>query len=511
MKQAIALLCALSMLGQLAAPAAAQFQQESGGPVEEGGGSSAPAGPAAETPAVSAPAAPAPAMPEEPAEEPAPVPRAAPRPPIETKVTLRVTEAPLASFLNAISAQAKVSFVLGEGVDKTKITAYLQNVTVREALDVLLETKGLTYSRIGKTNTFVVSLRTGKGPPVASRIYQLNYIPLIDPAGGGGGGGGNAPSSGGQQESGIVGVIKSALSANGKIAIDPRTNSLIITDVSDSFPKVEQLIAELDKKSPQVMFEAQIVEIDTDRSQQLGIEWGGSGGELATYTGPARTTDWPLRPGLFSGNKVGFFFPPSVNTQGLAPADQYTANDITPGVLNLAQLTAVLKAMVTRSEARFLGKPKVLTLNNQSASIEITRDQAIGQQTVAASVGTTGSSTSTGAERKTTGLILKVTPQVNKEGYITVLVEPNFSDVVGSSISPGVFDPVVRKAQTLVRVKNGQTLVLGGLLQSKETKIVRKVPFLGYIPIIGWLFTSQTTQRSNTDLVIFITPTVLND
>src|SRR6185295_1855683 len=109
---------------------------------------------------------------------------------------------------------------------------------------------------------------------------------------------------------GILGVIQSALSAAGKIAVDPRTNSLIITDVSDTFPKVEQLLAELDKKAPQVMFEAQIVEIDTTRAQQLGIEWGGTNGELASFTGPSRTTDWPLRPGLFSGNKLGFFFPP---------------------------------------------------------------------------------------------------------------------------------------------------------------------------------------------------------
>jgi len=74
-----------------------------------------------------------------------------------------------------------------------------------------------------------------------------------------------------------------------------------------------------------------------------------------------------------------------------------------------------------------------------------------------------------------------------------------------------VFDPISRAASTLVRVKNGQTLVLGGLLESRETKVVRKVPFLGYIPLIGWLFTSNSTTRNNTDLVIFITPTIVND
>ena len=117
-------------------------------------------------------------------------------------------------------------------------------------------------------------------------------------------------------------------------------------------------------------------------------------------------------------------------------------------------------------------------------------------------------------ERFPIGLILKVTPQINKEGYITMLVQPSFTDVQEASISSTgsrVFDPITRAASTLVRVKNGQTLVLGGLLQSTENKIVRKVPFLGYIPLIGWLFTSSSTRRKNSDLVIFITPTIVND
>ena len=111
-------------------------------------------------------------------------------------------------------------------------------------------------------------------------------------------------------------------------------------------------------------------------------------------------------------------------------------------------------------------------------------------------------------------MILKVTPQVNKEGYITMLLQPSFTDVQQAAISTPsnpIFNPVMRQASTMVRVKNGQTLVLGGLLRSVENKVVRKVPFLGYIPLIGWLFTSELNSRQNTDLVIFITPTIVSD
>ena len=112
------------------------------------------------------------------------------------------------------------------------------------------------------------------------------------------------------------------------------------------------------------------------------------------------------------------------------------------------------------------------------------------------------------AERKRVGLTLQVTPQVNREGYVTLYVQPSYSDVVSSGFENSK-DTTTRAASTLVRVKNGQTVVIGGLLTSRETDQTRKVPLLGDIPIGGWLFTSRSKSKSTTDLVIFITPTIL--
>jgi ribosomal protein L25 (general stress protein Ctc) len=165
----------------------------------------------------------------------------------------------------------------------------------------------------------------------------------------------------------------------------------------------------------------------------------------------------------------------------------------------------------------FLGKPKVMTLNNKPAIIQVAATTAVALQQTQSAAGAGGAGTATSAvtvERVVTGLVLRVTPQVNKDGYVTMLVQPTFTDTAESSLSSQrqrVFDPITRGASTLVRVKNGQTLVLGGLLQSNETKAVRKVPFLGYIPLLGWLFTSTSTRRINSDLVIFITPTIVSD
>jgi type II secretory pathway component GspD/PulD (secretin) len=462
---------------------------------------------------------------------------------LETRVTVRVKGAPLATFLDTISAQAKVNFIITEGLEQKRVTAFLQNVTVREALQVLLEIKGLTYQQIGTSNTYVVTQRSKQAENLVTRIYSLSFISLIPLAGdelvgdaGGGfakpspaasaeGGGGQKPCASKNQKISVTRVICTVLSKAGDIEVEPRMNSLIVTDIPEVFPQVEQIIAELDKKAPQVMIEAQIVEIDSDRTRNLGFEWGGANGELGTFTGGQRDTSFPLNLPQNLGNT--HLFDPlapggiisSLGSSGAGAASTQGTSNVSgsylkTSVLDLSQLQITLRALVERTEGRFLGKPKIMTLNNKTATIEIASSEAVAIQTNQSSAGGSTGLQSTSAERFTTGVILKVTPQINKEGYITMLLQPSFTDVQAAAISTAsnpIYNPVKREAMTLVRVKNGQTLVLGGLLRSVENKDVRKVPFLGYIPLIGWLFTSEISSRQNTDLVIFITPTIVSD
>ncbi len=460
--------------------------------------------------------------------------------PLDARITVRVKGAPLATFLDTISAQAKVNFIITEGLEQKRITAFLQNVTVREALQVLLEIKGLTYSQIGRSNTYVVNQRSKQAENLITRIFTLSFIPLIPlttdepndptnpatPVATSGAGAKHCLTKG--NNIAIVKVLCTVLSKSGDIELEPRTNAIIVTDIPEVFPQVEQIIAELDRKAPQVMIEAQIVEIDSDRTRNLGFEWGGTHGELASFTGGQRDTSFPLNFPR-NGQNAHFFDP--INLRGgfipSVPGAQLpasaTSSDAKPvftafssvkmSVLDLSQLTITLRALVSRSEARFLGKPKILTLNNKTATMEITANEALAFKTVVNN-SASGSNGGTEPDRYATGVKLKVTPQLNKEGFITMLVEPEYTDaqiaVISSANSP-VYNPITRRARTLVRVKNGQTLVLGGLLRSVENKTVRKVPLLGYIPIIGWLFTSDLSSRHNTDLVIFITPTIVSD
>ena len=466
--------------------------------------------------------------------------------PLDRKVSIRVSNVPISAFLNSITTQAKINFIMSEEFANKKVTASLTRVTVREALDTLLRVQGLAYQRIGKSDSYVVTKRSNDAPDTITKIYTLSYISLqgvgsaqselnsIMPQdvsssssssssgdstglnlGGSSSGSGSDSYSGGAE---ITTIVKSMLSPVGKIAVDPRTNKLIITDVAEVFPQVENILAELDIKPPQILIEAHIVEVSKTSGLSLGCEYGGSDGALVSMTGPKRKVDleyikgqgvkgwnyiFPSKDQLNSGS--------SGSGSGSGSGSSTSSGDEGEdegGLLDFSAFNIVLKSLLTRGEAKYLGKPKVVTLNNKTATITTSTDATVGQTVSQSGSGGGEALTTQSAERKRVGLTLQVTPQVNREGYVTLYVQPSYSDLVSSGFDFSK-DTTTRAASTLVRVKNGQTVVIGGLLTSRETDQTRKVPLLGDIPLLGWLFTSKTKSKSTTDLVIFITPTIL--
>ncbi len=473
--------------------------------------------------------------------------------PLDRKVSIRVSNVPISAFLNSITTQAQINFIMSEEFANKKVTASLTKVTVREALDTLLRVHGLTYQRIGKSDSYVVTKRSNDAPDTITKIYTLSYISLqsigspssemsnimsqdVSSAAGSSFGGSSSDSgtaaggnTGGDAYSGtaeIIGIVKSMLSPVGRIAVDPRTNKLIITDVAEVFSQVENILAELDIKPPQILIEAQIVEVSKTSGLSLGFEYGAGDGTIVSFTGPKRQVTSEFMRGFSldgEGNKQDihgwdWIFPSSNDLNnggsgsgsGGGSSSSSSSNgegESEGGILDFSAFKIVLRSLLTRGEAKYLGKPKVVTLNNKTATITTSTDATVGITQSVSGSGDTGMSTQS-AERKRVGLTLQVTPQVNREGYVTLYVQPSYSDVVSSGFD-NTKDTTTRAASTLVRVKNGQTVVIGGLLTSRETDQTRKVPLLGDIPILGWLFTSRSKSKSTTDLVIFITPTIL--
>ena len=459
--------------------------------------------------------------------------------PLDRRVTIRVNSVPIGTFLNSISAQTKINFIMGEEFSGKKISASLTNVTVREALDTLLRVQDLTYQRVGKSDSYVITRRSEEAPNTITKVYTLNYVSLqpntslssdlgsVMPAdvtsssfgsssggtsfnlfdnsssGDGGGISGLSLGKGGGQTmqgnggSAILAVIQSVLTKQGKIAVDSRTNKLIITDVPEVFPQIESILEELDVKAPQILIEAQVIEVSKASGFDVGFNWNVEG----TFTGGSTEMPWDyFGAGKDSTNSFLKYF------GGTSATPSATLPN-----LDWANFTVIFKALMTNQEARSLGKPKVITMNNNQAMVTSSRDAAIGKVTRDNGQGSSSYSSTSGSERKRVGLTLTVTPQVNKEGYVTLTVLPSYSDLVASETGSDTYDTVTRAVTTQVRVKSGQTVVLGGLLQSSEKESVTKVPLLGQIPIVGWLFTSKNKTKTTTDLVIFITPTVLSE
>ena len=458
---------------------------------------------------------------------------------LSKRVSVNVNNMPIGTFLTSIARQSKINFIMDDNkYSDKKVTASLKDVTAKEALDTILRVQGLTYQRIGRSDNYVITKRSDELPDLVTKVYTLNYVSLqpqsnlaqdiknIMPAdststalgsyGGstttnifdsgssssgpgftlGSGGGSSSGGSGTNDGSAILDVIKSVLSPQGRIAVDARTNKLIVSDVPEVFPQIEAILAELDVKAPQILIEAQIVEVSKSSGFDVGFNWNVQGSFNAGKT----DVPWTWFKKDSSGNILKWFGAKGTGTGG----DGWN--------LDFSTLSVVFKALMSNGEARSLGKPKVITMNNSPAVITSAREAAVSN--VTKSTNTSSDTSYSGVERKTVGLKLTVTPQVNKEGYVTLSVAPSYSDLVPSetiSKDQESYDTVTRAVSTLVRVKSGQTVVLGGLLQSSEKETITKVPVLGQIPVLGWLFSSKTKSKSTTDLVIFLTPTVLSE
>ena len=427
------------------------------------------------------------------------------------RLSMTFEEADLRSVLKSFSQQSGINVIAATEISKQPVTVFLEDVTVLDAFDQILKAGHLTYERPAGSDIYVVK-PLEEAPQAAAatltRVYRLKYARvsqsvLAKAAAIFGNrtpfeaGLGAAAASGGasDKEVGIDAVIKNLLTPAGQVVVDGRTNRLMITDVPENFPRLETALAALDVRTPQVMVDAEIIETTLNKLKDLGVEWGtGSEGTLFQLTPALRKTRFP--------------FSQWFGDQGRGSVADPT---LTLGTIDSSQAVMVLQALETDTDAKILARPKVLTLDNESAVIRLTTDETIGFET------TTGQQTATTTsepERTTTGIVLVVTPQVNEDGYVTMIVEPSVSKTVASKITPPsgqatTRDPKTRSSRTLVRVRSGDTLVVGGLIDRDEQESLRRVPVLSGIPFLGEAFKNTEITNNASELIVFVTPQIL--
>jgi len=421
------------------------------------------------------------------------------------KISMDFKDVSLMDVLKILSKQSGMNFISAGDVSSKKITLFLDNIPIEEALDKILDANGLTYEMAPNSEVFIVKSKSQN--PTITKVFPLKYATVSNSSLKG------TTSGAGAAAGGITGAVKAILSKDGKLQEDPRTNCFIITDLPERFPLIEETISKLDVKVAQILIEVEILDVSKGAEDKIGISYG-NGGPFVKVTGGTRTSYFPFNEQLVHTKEPSG----SASSTSITTSASGTTTDgilWTPGTYDFTGMQASLDFLKTQNDTRSLARPRILTLNNQLAHIEILTDQATNFSQV-----TTNSTTNTGTitqtiERHNTGVTLDVTPQANIEtGEITMLVTPSVIEAKTSSIATPtqpVEDVETRKSNSLLNVKDGETVIIGGLLRTQEQNTGSKLPFFGDLPLVGAAFRHKDKTSSERDLIIFITPHILDD
>lgn len=418
------------------------------------------------------------------------------------RISMDFKDANIHNILRLISDVAKINIITSDDVKGT-VTVTLRNVPWDQALEIILKTKGLGMKRVGNIIRVAplevfqkeaeVEMAKKKAldalEPLKVRLIPVNYGYAKD----------------------IVAQVKDVLSDRGTINIDERTNVIIIKDKVENIIKAEGLIRSLDTQTPQVLIEARIVEANTSFVRDIGIQWGGNMVFAPQYGNPTGLT-FPNVVGISGGaddartmnqlsgvqNPAGF----AVNMPSPVGAGAGGAIGFILGnASGSANLNLRLSALENTGHVKILSAPRVTTLDNKEAkiasgvSIPISQVSAAGVMTVFVDA----------------KLELAVTPHVTQDGSIMLKIvttknEPDFSRT-GAQGDPTILK---KEAFTQVLVKDGDTTVIGGIYTRRQAEELAKVPLLSNIPVLGWLFKKKKSSDERTELLIFITPRIVN-
>jgi type II secretory pathway component GspD/PulD (secretin) len=446
---------------------------------------------------------------------------------------IQLQDVALTSAIEILARQAGINYLLdpkigfgqpdatGQVKPDPSLSIHWANITAEHALLALLDNYGLQLMEDRKTG---IARITVKDPtalvPLNTRVVQLKFTSV----------------------SNMTDAVQSVLTdKRSRVLADARTSQLVVVATDPEQASVDTLILQLDKPTREVLIETRLVEITSNPQSNKGIDWSGTlqaqnisfgnGSLSGTYsTAPASTTGSTAATG---GSNHGTTSTITSTTSDLVPnltsvignggLSASTASGFLPdvGFLNADGLNVVLSFLNSSSDAQVMSTPRIVTLDNEMADIEVTRGYPIFNVSAGSANNAGGSSVT----YSNVGTKLKVTPRITASENIWLRVQPevssffgNFSQTVsGGSGSGGgsqvltapVFD--TRTFQTQVVVHNANTLVMGGLVKDNPQSSSTKVPLLGDLPLLGYAFRSESKSLDKDNLLVFITPTIVKD
>ena len=318
--------------------------------------------------------------------------------------------------------------------------------------------------------------------------------------------------------------IQEMLSERGRVKYDERTNTVIVTDIPTTLFQIKEVVQRLDQRTPQLLIESRIVETKLEKDEHLGIRWSDNLALTQTQTSLPSAFPFPLGK---SYGSIGNTFVSEPGAKIAGPSSVLTSNPTTSlgsigiGTLSSSAMSVTLNALKQRSDTKIVSNPTLTVLDNQEAKIHIGIEFPIPNFSVDPS---TGKTTVSGFQTKNTGTVLTVKPHVNPSHEIVVdlkpeIIEPltNVTFNVGGSESVSLPRFSTQTVVTQVRIQDGQTIAIGGLVKNIKLTQLNKVPVLGDLPVIGLLFRNthefggSTNPTLQQDLLIFLTVTLEKD
>jgi len=403
-------------------------------------------------------------------------------------LSMEFRDADLKDVLRALGQENQLNIIVGEKV-RGKVTLSFREVSFEEALKAILKVNNLVSFREGDIIRVIKSPFGDGETDLETRIIPISYADAKE----------------------TKEIIKELLTKKGSVSLDVRTNSLIVRDDPGNIHKIVTVIESLDSETPQVMIEARIVEVNSNFTRELGIQWGGrleaGSNKFFQATGTTLTGGTGLSGSNFLVNLPATVSPGSGGAIGL----------LVGSIGSARQLDLQLSAMEDTGRGRILSNPRVLTLNNKKAIISSGTEILIPTAAIlstGAQTGTSGGTSVTGTGA-TTGvttidakLELTVIPHITPDNQILLYVKTTKKDPDFSQQVQGIPPLLTRTAETHLLVGNRETIAIGGIYTRRESTAEKGVPWLSKIPIIGWLFKKQIKNEIQNELLIFITPTI---
>ena len=444
-------------------------------------------------------------------------------------VTFNFQDVPVRTVLQLIAEESNLNLVASDTV-QGNVTLRLINVPWDQALDIVLQAKGLDKRRSGNVVWVAPQSEIAKYEQdredariaIENRAEMVTeYIPISygnaediaklltdesKTSSGGGGGGGAASGS------------RGFLSPRGSISFDRRTNTLLVIDIPQRIEVIKQLVQTLDKPVDQVVIEARIVIANESFARELGAKFGITGSQNHVLFSNSISNNIANQNSIVNAANANSAVPPPnppvlpTITRGLnfnLPATLPGASSLALSLINAGYaLDIELSALQQEGRGEVISNPRIVTSNQKEAVIR--QGQEVGYLTLTGA-GATGATQVPQVQFKEALLELKVTPTITNDGRVFLNMNVKKDEVAGF-VDTGVGQvPTIakREVNTAVLMDDGQTVVIGGVYEFKDQNDVAKVPFLGDIPVLGYLFKKHGRSRSKAELLIFVTPKVM--